>query len=76
MSKRDALRDLSRKFPAPKEIASLFVDLFDEPDRVVAIVASAIAESFLERMIIAKLKHKDSSYLRTEAHWLSFTPKF
>src|SRR3984893_16402708 len=58
MSKRDALRALSRKFPAPQEVKSILEGLRDEPDRVVAIVGSAIDESFLERAIISHLRHK------------------
>jgi hypothetical protein len=58
MPKRDALRALSRKFPAPQEVKSILEGLDSEPDRVVAIVGSAIAESFLERAIISRLQDK------------------
>ncbi|HEV7909510.1 MAG TPA: hypothetical protein VGP28_00080 [Methylocella sp.] len=58
MSKRDALRALSRKFPAPQEVKSILEGLRDEPDRVVAIVGSAIAESFLERAIVSRLRYQ------------------
>jgi hypothetical protein len=63
MSKKDPLRALSKKFPAPKEVKSIFGDLKDEPDRVVAIVASALAESFLERTIIAHLATSDPNLI-------------
>lgn len=58
MSKRDALRALSKKFPAPKEVKSILKGLYDEPDRIIAIVGSAIAESFLERAIISRLPYQ------------------
>lgn len=61
MSKRDALRALSKKFPTPQEVKSILDDLRNEPDRVVAIVAAALSEFFLERAIISHLKSKEPS---------------
>ena len=58
MSNREALRRLSRKFPAPPEIEKIMSELYGQSDMSVAIVASAIAEAALEKLITSKLKTK------------------
>jgi hypothetical protein len=57
MSNREALRKLSRKFPAPPEIAQTLEALSHEPDRSAAIVGAGLLETALERLIIKSLKH-------------------
>jgi DNA-binding MltR family transcriptional regulator len=61
MSNREALRKLSRKFPAPPEIDKIMDDLGGEKDISVAIVAAAIAEAALEQLIAGKFKTKNAS---------------
>jgi hypothetical protein len=63
MSKRDALRALGKKFPAPKEIKSILDGLKDEPDRSAAIIAGALVQSFLERFIITHMKDKQPNLI-------------
>ena len=63
MSNREALRKLSRKFPAPPEIDRIMDDLRGEKDISVAIVASAIAEASLEKLITNKFKTKRSALI-------------
>ncbi|MGA9215747.1 MAG: hypothetical protein WBZ54_10900 [Methylocella sp.] len=63
MSNREALRKLSRKFPAPPEIERIMHDLRSEKDISVAIVASAIAEASLEKLITEKFKTKRSELI-------------
>ena len=63
MSKRDALRALSKKFPTPEEVKSIFKGMNDTPDREAAIVAAALAESFLEQSIIRHLKCKQPNLI-------------
>jgi hypothetical protein len=63
VSNHEALRKLSRKFPAPPEIERIMNDLRGEKDISVAIVASAIVESSLEQLIIQKLKTKKSALI-------------
>jgi DNA-binding MltR family transcriptional regulator len=58
VSNREALRKLSRKFPAPPEIERIMNDLRGEKDISVAIVASAITEASLEKLITQKFKTK------------------
>jgi hypothetical protein len=62
-SNRDALRRLSRKFPAPPEIEQIMTDLRGQNDLSVAIVASAIVEAALEKLITTKLKTKNANLL-------------
>ena len=63
MSNREALRRLSRKFPAPPEIERIMNDLGSEKDISIAIVASAIAEASLEKLITQKFKTKSSALI-------------
>jgi len=63
VSNREALRKLSRKFPAPPEIERIMNDLRNEKDISVAIVASAIAEASLEKLITQKFKTKCSTLI-------------
>ena len=62
-SNRDALRRLSRKFPAPPEIEQIMADLRSQNDLSVAIVASAIVEATLEKLITSKLRTKNTNLL-------------
>ncbi|NGX95089.1 MAG: hypothetical protein G4V63_07615 [Candidatus Afipia apatlaquensis] len=59
MSKRDALRALGKRFPAPSELTKTLDAAYEQPDRSAAIVATAIIESILEKIIVARLKHKE-----------------
>jgi DNA-binding MltR family transcriptional regulator len=63
MANRDALRKLSRKFPAPPEIETIMDGLRDQNDISTAIVASAIAEASLERLITERFKSKSKSLI-------------
>jgi hypothetical protein len=63
MSSRDALRRLSRKMPMPPEVKKIMDDLRGEKDMSVAIVASAIVDASLERLLIAKFKSKNKDLL-------------
>lgn len=63
MGNREALRKLSRKFPAPPEIDRIMADLRDQKDISVAIVAASIAEASLERLIATRFKCRDKDLL-------------
>jgi uncharacterized membrane protein len=63
VSNREALRKLGRKFPAPPEIERIMNDLLGEKDISVAIVASAIVEASLEKLITQKFKTKRSALI-------------
>ncbi len=54
MSNRDALRRLSRKVPAPEEIEKITTDLWDADAMSAAIIAGALVELELERLISSK----------------------
>src|ERR1700693_5634122 len=58
-SNRAALRRLSRKLPAPPEVAEIMENLRKKSDTESAIVAAAICESYLEELLKAKLKYRD-----------------
>jgi DNA-binding MltR family transcriptional regulator len=63
-SNREALRKLSRQFPAPPEVDKIIYSLKGEKDMSVAIVAAAILEASLERLITSKLvENKDSDLI-------------
>jgi DNA-binding MltR family transcriptional regulator len=63
MSKRDALRALSRKFPPPRELEDIFFTLEHDAPRAVAIIVGAIIEGMLERIIISRLKDKEPNLI-------------
>jgi DNA-binding MltR family transcriptional regulator len=63
MSNRDALRKLSRKLPASPEIEKIMESLKDDTDLSIAIIASAIVEASLEKLLIQKFECKDSSLI-------------
>jgi DNA-binding MltR family transcriptional regulator len=63
VSKRDALRSLSAKFPAPRELKDIFDTLEHDAPRSVAIIAGAIIEGMLERIIISHLKDKEPNLI-------------
>jgi DNA-binding MltR family transcriptional regulator len=63
MSKRDALRALSRKFPPLRELEDIFSALEHDAPRAVAIIAGAIIEGMLERIIISRLKDKEPNLI-------------
>lgn len=55
MSKRSqVVRKLIAKFPAPPELEGVMGGLYDQSDRDAAIIAAAIIENVLERLIKAK----------------------
>lgn len=59
MSNRNALRKLSRKFPAPPEVEKIMDSLREGTDLSIAITATAILEATLERLLIKKFKIKN-----------------
>ncbi|HKT14829.1 MAG TPA: hypothetical protein VJR87_05425 [Allosphingosinicella sp.] len=63
MGNRDALRRLTKKFPPPNEVRTILDSLKKEGDRSVAIVASALLESTLEKFLIAHIRHRDSKLI-------------
>src|SRR6266849_355365 len=64
MSNRDALRKLSRKYPATPEIDKIMDDLrAGKDDPHIAIIATAIAEAALERLITKKLQVRTKNLL-------------
>jgi uncharacterized protein YutE (UPF0331/DUF86 family) len=60
-SNREALRKLSRRLPTPPEIEAIMASLRGRADMEVAIVATAICESSLEKLIEAKFKDRDAN---------------
>ncbi|TAL81950.1 MAG: hypothetical protein EPN75_03315 [Beijerinckiaceae bacterium] len=63
MSKRDPLKQLIKKFPAPEDLRKIIEGLAEESDRSAAIVAASILEGLLERVIIHRLKNKDTNLI-------------
>ena len=63
MAKRDALRKLSRKIPTPPEVEEIMTNLRKDTDIAVAIVASALVEAALERLLAAKFVIKNDDLL-------------
>ena len=59
MSNREALRKLSRKFPAPPEVEKIIDSLHGGTDMSIAITATAIIEATLERLLTKKFKVKN-----------------
>jgi DNA-binding MltR family transcriptional regulator len=62
-SNREALRKLSRKYPAPPEIEKILDSLRDKDDISVAIMATALTDAALEQTIKAKLRTTDANLL-------------
>lgn len=61
MSNRDALRKLTKRFPAPPEISGAFDNiLYGDNDHEAAIVGAAILDAMLEKLIVKKLVHAPS----------------
>lgn len=63
MAKRDLLKQLIKKFPEPAELRDLFDSLHEEPDRSATIIASAIVESVLEKLLIRQLSYHDPNLI-------------
>jgi DNA-binding MltR family transcriptional regulator len=63
MSKRDSLRALSEKFPPPRELKDIFFALEHDAPRSAAIIAGAIIEGMLERIIISHLRDKEPNLI-------------
>jgi DNA-binding MltR family transcriptional regulator len=59
--KRDALRKLGKKFPAPPELERTLVNCRKESDRSAAIITTAIVESVLEKLIVKHLSCTESN---------------
>lgn len=59
MSNRDALRKLSRKFPPPPEVKKIMASLKGGTDLSVAIMATAILDASLEKLITTKFKSRN-----------------
>ena len=58
MSNRAALRKLSKRFPAPPEIERIMDSLRDGTDLSAAIIATAILEASLEKLLVKKFTYK------------------
>jgi hypothetical protein len=52
MAKRDPLRELSRRFPAPPEFEKILHSLGDQADITIAIVGTAAIEGGLEKLLL------------------------
>jgi DNA-binding MltR family transcriptional regulator len=63
MAKRDALRELSRRLPAPREVEKIFDGLRNKDDLHTGIIAASIVEATLERLIVTRLKRADKAFL-------------
>lgn len=63
MGNRNALRELSKRFPSPPELSRTFELLRDDTDRSVAIVAASIADNVLERLLIRHMKQRGGDLL-------------
>jgi DNA-binding MltR family transcriptional regulator len=63
VANREALRKLSRRFPAPLETRNILDALDKEPDRSVAIVSASLLEAALERLLIRKFTCFDNDLL-------------
>lgn len=61
MSNREALRKLSRKYPAPPDVEKILDDLRDDEDMSVAVVCAALLDASLERLIESRFVHKKSN---------------
>lgn len=57
MSKRNSLRKLISRFPAPPEVKGVLDSLETAPDRAVAIVTVALIEAALEKYLRKKLDY-------------------
>ena len=65
MSNRRALRELSRKFPAPPEVEKILNDLRTKDDYHAALIAVSIVEATLERLIVSRLRKTDKEFLNS-----------
>jgi hypothetical protein len=63
MAKRDALHELSRQFPAPREVEAIMDSLQDKDDLHVAIIAVSIVEATLEHLIVTRLPRTNKEFL-------------
>jgi DNA-binding MltR family transcriptional regulator len=63
MPKRDALRELGRKLPAPRDIDRIMDGLRDKDDLHTGIIGVSIVEATLERLIVTRLKRTDKEFL-------------
>src|SRR4051794_25939330 len=62
-SAREALRRLSRKYPASTDLEKILNDLISAPDMPVAIISAALAEATLEKLIQSRLKSSDPNLI-------------
>jgi hypothetical protein len=60
---RDALRRLSRTFPAGPEIEKIMDDLRDKDDLHIAIIAVSILEATLQQLVTSRLLKNDKEFL-------------
>ena len=65
MSNCRALRELSRKFPAPPEVEKILNDLRTKDDYHAALIAVSIVEATLERLIVSRLRKTDKEFLNS-----------
>jgi DNA-binding MltR family transcriptional regulator len=63
MSKRSALRELSPKYPAPREIGKILDGLRNKDDLHTAIISVSIVEAALEQLIVTRLRRKSTDLL-------------
>lgn len=58
MTKRDALKALSRRFPLPEEVDRHIDDLETKNDREIAIMGGSLVEACFERALIKSFRTK------------------
>lgn len=63
MSKRRAIRELSRTNPTPKAVQKILDGLRDKDDLHIAIIAVSIVEAALERLLVTRIKTTDKKFL-------------
>lgn len=63
MSRRDSLRKLAKKFPAPPELRKILDEARDHSDRSAAIIVTAVIEALLEKLIVRRQIHTTSQLI-------------
>ncbi len=62
-SNREALRRITRKFPAPPELEKILADLRSHADISVAIIGAALVDAALERLITTRFISKEANLI-------------
>ncbi len=68
MSNREALRKLTKRFPPVPEVKQILADLRGDSDRSIAIVGTALLESFLERLLLKCMTHQTPDLIGQAFH--------